>query len=147
MYSITTASELAIFYDCLLGEGKFADVRIFDPRTVRHAISEQSYGEIDRTLGVPVRYGLGFMLGSERLSLFGWNNPQAFGHIGFTNVLSWADPQRQLTVVLLTSGKPVVSPHLVRLAELIFKINSSFPKICGPGTGQRRFAQRTDGTG
>jgi CubicO group peptidase (beta-lactamase class C family) len=139
---ITTAHELAIFYDCLLAEGEFDGVRVFDGRSVRHATSEQSYGEIDRTLGLPVRYGLGFMLGSERMSLFGWNNPQAFGHIGFTNVLSWADPQRQLSAALLTSGKPLISPHAVRLVQLLRQINRCFPKVCGPGTGRRRFKRR-----
>jgi CubicO group peptidase (beta-lactamase class C family) len=140
---VTTAGELAAFYDCLLGEGRLGDVRVFDPRTVRHATSEQSYWEIDLTLGLPIRYGLGFMLGTEGLSLFGWNNPEAFGHAGFTNVLSWADPQRRLAVALLTSGKPVVSPHVVRLVQLMVEVGRAFPKVCGSGTGRRRFMKRT----
>lgn len=139
---ITTAGELAAFYDCLLGEGSLDGVRVFDPRTVRHATSEQNYWEIDLTLGLPIRYGLGFMLGSEGPSLFGWNNPQAFGHAGFTNVLSWADPQRRLAVALLTSGKPVVGPHVVPLVQLMVEIGRAFPRICGSGTGQRRFPSR-----
>jgi len=139
---VTTASELAAFYDCLLGEGKLGGVRVFDPRTVRHATSEQSYWEIDLTLGLPIRYGLGFMLGTEGPSLFGWNNPRAFGHIGFTNVLSWADPQRRLAVALLTSGKPILGPHVARLLQLMVEIGRAFPKVCGSGTGQRRFPER-----
>jgi CubicO group peptidase (beta-lactamase class C family) len=140
---VTTAGELAAFYDCLLEEGRLGDVRVFDPRTVRHATSEQNYWEIDLTLGLPIRYGLGFMLGTEGLSLFGWNSPQAFGHAGFTNVLSWADPQRRLSVALLTSGKPIVSPHVVRLVQLMVEVGRAFPKVCGSGTGRRRFPKRT----
>ncbi|TFG94689.1 MAG: class A beta-lactamase-related serine hydrolase [Myxococcales bacterium] len=139
---VTTAGELATFYDCLLDEGRLGEVRVFDPRTVRHATSEQSYWEIDLTLGLPIRYGLGFMLGSEGPSLFGWNNPRAFGHVGFTNVLSWADPQRRLAVALLTSGKPILGPHVARLVQLMVEIGRAFPKVCGSGTGRRRFLDR-----
>jgi CubicO group peptidase (beta-lactamase class C family) len=139
---VTTAGELAAFYDCLLNEGSLGDVRVFDPRTVRHATSEQNYWELDLTLGLPIRYGLGFMLGTEGPSLFGWNNPQAFGHAGFTNVLSWADPQRQLSVALLTSGKPIIGPHVVRLVQFMVEVGRAFPKVCGPGTGRRRFPKR-----
>ena len=32
------------------------------------ATSEQTYWDIDLTLGVPLRYGLGFMLGGETIS-------------------------------------------------------------------------------
>ena len=35
------------------------------PRTIRRATSEQSYLELDLTLGLPFRYGMGFMLGAR----------------------------------------------------------------------------------
>lgn len=139
---VTTAGELAAFYECLLNEGALDGVRVFQPRTVRHATSEQSYWELDLTLGLPIRYGLGFMLGSEGPSLLGWNNPRAFGHVGFTNVLSWADPQRRLAVALLTSGKPVLGPHVLQLVRFVSEVGRAFPKVCGAGTGTRRFASR-----
>ncbi len=31
--------------------------------------------------------------------------------------MSWADPERNITVALLNSGKPIVSAHVLRLAE------------------------------
>jgi CubicO group peptidase (beta-lactamase class C family) len=142
---VTNAGELATFYDCLLGEGRLGDVRVFDPRTVRHATAEQNYWELDLTLGLPIRYGLGVMVGSEGPSLVGWNNPRAFGHAGFTNVLSWADPQRRLAVALLTSGKPILGPHVLRLVQLMVEVGRAFPRVCGAGTGRRRFVDRTPG--
>ena len=128
---VTTAEDLAAFYQCLLDEGELGGVRLFEPRTVRHATSEQNVYEIDLTLALPIRYGLGFMLGSEYLSLYGWNHPQAFGHLGFTNVLSWADPERSLAVALLTTGKPVLSLHGLRLAQLLAEIHRAFPPLRG----------------
>ena len=120
---VSNAWELCAFFECLLREGELDGVRIFDPRTVRHATSEQSYREIDLTLFAPLRYGNGLMLGDRPIGIFGQNTPRAFGHLGFTNIFAWADPARELSVALLTSGKPVVSPHVVRLFQLLFEIN------------------------
>jgi len=126
---VSTAEELSAFYQCLLDGGELGGVRVFDPRTIRHATAEQSYREIDLTLGLPIRYGLGPMLGDDPIGLFGPKTGHAFGHIGFTNIWSWADPERALAVALLTSGKPVLSLHMIRLVQLIVEINRAFPRI------------------
>jgi CubicO group peptidase (beta-lactamase class C family) len=126
---VTTAAELCAFYQCLLDEGTLGGVRVFAPRTVRRATAEITYLGIDLTLGLPLRYGLGFMLGSRYASLFGWDCPAAYGHLGFTNTFSWADPERQLAVALLTNGKPVLSLHAIRLVQLLGEIGTAFPKL------------------
>ncbi|MFI5041966.1 MAG: serine hydrolase domain-containing protein, partial [Acidimicrobiales bacterium] len=109
---VATANELSRFYQVLLDGGAEGAVRICQPRTVRRALGEQSYLEVDLTLAFPFRYGLGFMLGADWLSLYGPGTPHAFGHLGFTNVISWADPDRQVAAALLTSGKPLIYPEL-----------------------------------
>lgn len=126
---VTTAEDLCSFYQCLLEEGELDGRRAFEDRTVRRAISEQAYWELDLTLGVPLRYSNGFMLGGDLISLFGTDTSQAFGHLGFTNIFSWADPERRLAVALLTSGKPVLNLEAIRLLQLIFAINDAFPKV------------------
>jgi CubicO group peptidase (beta-lactamase class C family) len=126
---VSTAEELSAFYQCLLDGGELNGVRVFHPRTIHHATAEQNYREIDLTLGLPIRYGLGPMLGDDPIGLFGPKTGHAFGHIGFTNIWSWADPERALAVALLTSGKPVLSLHMIRLVQLIFEINRAFPRI------------------
>lgn len=118
---VATAEELSAFYQCLLQEGELGGVRVFDPRTVHRATSEQSWWEIDFTLGLPIRYGLGFMLG-DAVSVYGLDNRAAFGHLGLSNVIAWADPDRELAVALLNSGKPAISLHLVPLARLLLEI-------------------------
>ena len=142
---VTTAEELCSFYQCLLDEGELDGVRVFEPSTVRHATSEQSYWEIDLTLGLPLRYGLGFMLGDDRVSLFGWDNPLAFGHVGYTNMFSWADPERSLSVAVLTSGKPIVSSHVVRLVQTFIEMHRAFPKVVTEGEASRRARLRVAG--
>jgi CubicO group peptidase (beta-lactamase class C family) len=126
---VTTASELCAFYQCLLDGGEQNGVRVLEPRTIRHATGESAWWEIDFTLGLPIRYGLGFMLGSRGISLFGADNEHAFGHVGFSNIFSWADPERALSVALCTSGKPVLSLHAVRIVQWLRAIASAFPKL------------------
>ncbi len=125
---MTTAAEVAAFYQCLMDGGELDGVRIFDPRTVRHATAEQSYWELDLTIAIPLRYGLGFMLGNDTLSIYGWDNPHAFGHLGLSNTFTWADPERDISVAILTTGKPLISVHGARLVQLLYEIYRAFPK-------------------
>ncbi len=126
---VSTAEDLCAFYQCLLDLGELDGRRAFEPRTVRRATAEQAYWEFDLTLGLPLRYSHGFMLGGELMSLFGPDTPHAFGHIGFTNIFGWADPERRLAVALLTSGKPVLNLEILRLLRLILAINEAFPRV------------------
>ncbi len=126
---VTTAADVSAFYQCLLDAGAFRGTRVFDPRTVRRATAEHNYWEIDFTLGVPLRYGLGFMLGGDWFSLLGYGNPNAFGHVGYSNIFTWADPDRDIAVALLNTGKPIASVHFVRLLQLLFEINRAFPRL------------------
>ena len=125
---MATADELCEFYQLLLEGGSLRGVEIFDPRTVWRAISEQSYGELDFTLGVPIRYGMGFMLGGEYLSLYGFDSRHAFGHLGLTNIVSWADPQRHISACVMTSGKPVLYPEMHRAFGLMYAIAGACPR-------------------
>lgn len=125
---VATASELARFFQLLLAGGELDGVHIFDRRTVQRALTETSYLEMDLTLGLPVRYGLGMMLGARWASPFGPRTPRAFGHYGFINVIGWADPDRALSAALLTAGKPFIGPHLYRLWDLLRTISNEIPR-------------------
>lgn len=119
---VATANEYSRFFQLLLDGGALDGARIFDRRTVRRATSEQSYLEFDFSLGLPFRYGLGFMLGADWFSLYGPDTRNAFGHIGFTNIVCWGDPDRQVAAAIMTSGKPVVYPELYFLFDLLRQI-------------------------
>ncbi len=125
---VGTANEFSRFFQLLLNHGELDGVRVFDPRTVRRATAEQSYLEFDFTLGLPFRYGMGFMLGAEWFSLYGPDTLHAYGHIGFTNIVCWADPERQVAASLMTSGKPFVYPELYYLFDVLRQIGSACPK-------------------
>jgi CubicO group peptidase (beta-lactamase class C family) len=134
---ITTAEQACRVMEMLLQSGSIDGQQIFEAKTVTRAQAEQVYFEFDATLGVPVRYSLGFMLGAKRISIYGRNTPRAFGHLGFTNVLMWADPERNISACIMTNGKPFISPGSLRWLALIQKIASECPRDWGRGNYPR----------
>ena len=131
---VTTANELSRFFELLRAGGELDGVRVLQPRTIRRATSERAFREIDFSLVAPLRHASGFMLGARALSLFGPDTDEAFGHLGFTNVLGWADPERALSVGLMTSGKPMLHPALGELWLLTRAIGQEAPKVARTGT-------------
>ena len=72
---------------------------------------------------------MGFMLGGEWFSFYGPDTLHAFGHLGFTNILSWADPDRQVAVTLMTSGKPLVYTEIYYAFDITRQIGLACPKV------------------
>ncbi len=126
---VATANDMSRFYQLLLDGGTLDGVRVFEERTVRRATVEHSYLELDLTLGVPFRYGSGFMLGAEWFSPYGPYTQRAYGHLGFTNIVTWADPERRVAAALLTSGKPFLYPEIVYLFDVLRQIGLACPKV------------------
>jgi CubicO group peptidase (beta-lactamase class C family) len=125
---IATANEASRFMQLLLNGGELDGVRVFEPLTITRAIAEQTFFELDLTLGAPIRYSMGFMLGARLLSVFGMRTQRVFGHVGFTNVFVWADPARDIAAALMTSGKPALSPGLTRTLLVLQTIASRIPR-------------------
>jgi CubicO group peptidase (beta-lactamase class C family) len=142
---ISTAREFSRFYEMLRRGGELAGVRVLKAPTIRAALREQSHLEFDLSLGWPTRFSYGFMLGSRMLSLYGRDTQHAFGHLGFTNMLTWADPQRALACAVMTNGKPLLYPELPRFYLLMAKITAAMGTVPGsrmrvwdPGAGRPR---------
>jgi CubicO group peptidase (beta-lactamase class C family) len=109
--------------------GELDGVRVIETDTIRRALLERSHLEIDFTLAYPTRFSYGLMLGARMVSLFGLDTQHAFGHLGFTNMLSWADPERAISVSVLTSGKPIVYPELHLFPGMMQRITTVMPKV------------------
>jgi CubicO group peptidase (beta-lactamase class C family) len=129
---VSTAHELSRFMELLCAGGTMDGVTVMSPRTIRRALAETAYHEFDRTLGVPIRYSSGFMLGARAISPFGPHTDEAFGHMGFTNISAWADPRRELAVGLITSGKAVVGPHLDAVWRFARRVGVEAPRVAEP---------------
>jgi len=127
--TITTAWELSRFFEIMRRGGELDGVRVLDAETIRAALHERSHLEIDLSLVYPTRFSYGLMLGAQVVSLYGLDTQHAFGHLGFTNMLAWADPERAISVAVLNSGKPVVYPELYRFLATMQHITSTMPKV------------------
>ncbi len=85
-----SARSLARIYGALARGGEIDGVRILEPRTIARATVEEAAGPERVFCGaVPMRFGLGFMLGLGP-------NPRAFGHAGGGGSVGFADPDRKI---------------------------------------------------
>jgi CubicO group peptidase (beta-lactamase class C family) len=62
------------------------------------------------------------------MSVYGPDTETVFGHLGFTNVAGWADPERGLSGAVITSGKPMFYPELPLMWALMRRIGIEAPK-------------------
>ena len=119
-----TAEEVSRFYQMLLNHGEWQGTRILDPLTVHRATHSMGRSEIDRALKLPMRYSAGFMLGASPFGIYGKDSQYAYGHLGFANIFSWADPARDIAVSIMNTGKLTLGPHLKALPALLGAITT-----------------------
>lgn len=93
-----TTGDLAALLQTFLNGGRYGEVRVFSPATVA-AMTRDRNGH----LGAP--WGYGWALRDSPV----WNyfgdlaTAGAFGHVGISGTVAWADPGRQLICVLLST--------------------------------------------
>lgn len=127
--TVTTADELSRFFEAMRCGGELDGVRIMQTKTIRRALEERSHLEIDLSLGFPTRFSYGLMLGARMVSLYGRDTQHAFGHLGFTNMVAWADPGRAISVAVLNSGKPILYPEFSLFPGTMQQITSAMAKV------------------
>ena len=82
---VGTADETCRFFQMMLNGGKWGRRRICQPATIARAVQEFGTRTVDQTLGIPMRYSAGLMLGDAPFGVWGPDTPQAFGHLGLVN--------------------------------------------------------------
>jgi len=122
-----TAEEASRFFQMMLNGGKWGRRRICSELTVARAVQEFGNRTIDRTLFIPMRFSAGLMLGDEPFGVWGPNSRQAFGHVGLANKFAWADPQRDMSAAVLTSGIPIIAHHIPALLNVLRSIGNTIP--------------------
>ncbi len=123
-----TAEEASRFFQMLLNHGHWQGRQILDPLTVHRATRAIGRSELDKSLMLPMRYSAGFMMGGSPVGIFGTDTQYAYGHLGFSNIFCWADPQRDIAVSLLNTGKATLGPHLRSLSTLLGTLSNE----CAP---------------
>lgn len=128
--TVSTADELSRFAEILCRGGELDGVRIMAPETLRNAARQARRLRPDLAVGgAPMRWGTGYMLGSKRFGPFGRDAAGAFGHTGLTDIAVWADPDRAMSVAVVSSGKPSGHPEAKRYPALLDTINAEIPRI------------------
>lgn len=118
-----TAEETSRFFQMLLDGGVYQGKQIIKNQTIARAVKPVGYPIPDATLMIPMHYSEGMMMGGP-MSLYGPFTTGAYGHLGFMNILGWADPKRDISCALLVTGKAILGPHLVPWMKLLATIGT-----------------------
>jgi CubicO group peptidase (beta-lactamase class C family) len=128
--TVSTADELSRFAELLCRGGELDGVRVMRPETLRAATKQARRLRPDISVGLkPMRWGTGYILGTKRFGPFGLDAPAAFGHTGLTDIVMWADPERELSAAVISSGKPGGHPESKRYPALLDAIATEFPRV------------------
>lgn len=125
-----SADDLCKVFEMLLNRGSWNGQQILTPETVALATKPAGKITIDRTIMLPMQYSPAFMLGADPVGIYGPKCGQAFGHLGLLNMLGWADPERDISVTFLNTGKSMAAIGVARMFQVLMAIN----KECAPVT-------------
>jgi CubicO group peptidase (beta-lactamase class C family) len=121
-----SAHDAARIFGMLADGGQWEGRQVLAPESIAAAVEPAGPLVIDAMLPAPIRFSPGFMLGERVASLYGLDTPHAFGHLGFTNVVCWADPSRELAVALLNTGKAPSPEGFIAMAAVTAAISAGF---------------------
>ena len=112
----STAEDMALYAQMMLGGGEYNGKRVLSPHTVALMTRAHRVPGGLRGLGWDKRTGYSINRG-ELLS------PSAFGHGGFTGTVLWIDPELDLFVIFLSNrlhpdGKGLVNPLAGRIGTV-----------------------------
>jgi len=112
----STATDLAVYAQMMLGEGEYRGVRILSRRSVAEMTRPNRVSSGLRGLSWDIKTGYSSNRGKSFSS-------RAFGHGGFTGTAMWIDPQLELFVVFLSNrvhpdGKGAINPLAGRIGTI-----------------------------
>lgn len=125
---VGTPRDTTALMQMLLDGGVFGGERILSPQAVDRMTTRATPVRPDRTLTFPMSYGQGVMMGGEAFSLFGLGTRGAFGHLGLSTVVVYADPRRDLAVAFLNTGKPMMAHGMLTWYAVLQQIALAFPR-------------------
>lgn len=92
------ANDIAILFQMLLNNGYYGGVQYFNPETV-FKFTQRCQGCTRRGLGFDM-----FELDNNKTQNFSdLASKSTFGHLGFTGIATWADPENQIIYIFLSN--------------------------------------------
>lgn len=138
-----TARGLGRFYETLL-DGRLSGLR---SETIVEMTRPQRVGMFDETFQHVIDFGLGFILNSRKHGAetvpYGYGpvaSEMTFGHGGSQSSIAFADPQRDLVVVIVCNGRPGEGRHQRRMRQILEALDSDLQshtnRVTYPGNGE-----------
>lgn len=119
-----SAKALASIFGALANGGGLGEVQLVPQAQLELGIQEQSAAQ-DQVLGLPLRFGCGFMLPQARPDCRFGRGASAFGHPGSGGSLGFADPEYGLGFGYVTSrmGQSLlIDARAIRLIDAIYSL-------------------------
>ena len=132
----STARELAIFYQMLINEGRYAGKRFLQPETVRVA-TQLGYEGYDEVIEREMRWAYGFHLGGryylnqDRDGMGKGSSLDTFGHFGQRSCMAWADRRAQLVVAFTCNrlvSKQANQARWIALSDAVWEAIEDYPR-------------------
>lgn len=127
-----SASDIAMFYQMLLGGGELNGKRVLAPRTVLYATRNHTGDRIDEFFGMPMHRALGVHVRGTTPTIRGLGSmasASTFGHGGVGTSYSLADPETGISFTYLTNSRISEPYHSRRLEEIMSIMHSSVLKL------------------
>ncbi len=96
----STAADVARFYQMMLRDGTWDGQRLLSSAAVAQMTRTQT-GDLKTGFVDGMSWGLGFQVVKEPEGVTGMLSPGTFGHGGAYGTQSWADPRRDLVLVMM----------------------------------------------
>jgi CubicO group peptidase (beta-lactamase class C family) len=96
----STARDVATFYQMMVDGGEFRGKRLLSPAAIGQMTRTQT-GDIKTGFVDGMSWGLGFQVVKQPQGVTAMLSPGTFGHGGAYATQSWADPKRNLVLVLM----------------------------------------------
>jgi CubicO group peptidase (beta-lactamase class C family) len=126
------ASDIAMFYQMLLGGGELNGKRVLSPRMVQYATRNHTGDRNDDFFGMPMHRALGVHVRGTTPTIRGLGStasPSTFGHGGVGTSYSLADPETGISFTYLSNSRISEPFHSRRLEEIIGLMHASVVKL------------------
>jgi CubicO group peptidase (beta-lactamase class C family) len=120
-----TARGMVALYQMMLAGGTLGGQRLLSPRTLAHALANQTGDRVDEYMGMPMHRALGPHRRGTTSTIRGLGTlaaPDVFGHGGVGSSYCWADPGSGVSFAYLTNCRvpePWHSWRMDRISSLV----------------------------
>ena len=116
----SNARGLATLYAPLAAKGKYKNVQLLNPETLKTLYPITSWSKQDRVVGKALGWNQGFL--KEEKNVFS-PNQEAFGHAGMGGSLGWADPVAEISIgyTMNYMDHRVRSPRCMNLCKAVYE--------------------------